>query len=222
MGQAAAKKSDVGQGRETYERLVAEIRAGKLRPRDRLTETELAARLGISRTPVREAIRQLEADGLVVHIPRVGAAIRSLNYAEITELYQMRTVLEGTAARFAARAAAEAELAELNAINAEMSREISNVDRLYTLNRQFHTALMSAAKNRFLLKAAEAVDKTLLILGPSTMEEGGRAGEAIAEHGEVLEALHARDGGAAEAAMRRHIEAAHRARLRQLRSAADA
>jgi DNA-binding GntR family transcriptional regulator len=222
MGQAAAKKSDVGQGRETYELLVAEIRAGKLRPRDRLTETELAARLGISRTPVREAIRQLEADGLVVHIPRVGAAIRSLDYAEITELYQMRTVLEGTAARFAARAAAEAELAELNAITAEMSREISNVDRLYTLTRQFHTALMSAAKNRFLLKAAEAVDKTLLILGPSTMEEGGRAGEAIAEHGEVLEALHARDGGAAEAAMRRHIEAAHRARLRQLRSAADA
>lgn len=221
MGQAAAKKSDAGQGRDAYERLVAEIRAGKLKSRDRLTETELAARLGISRTPVREAIRQLEADGLVVHIPRVGAAVRSLDYAEITELYEMRTVLEGTAARFAARAAAEAELAELDAINAEMSRETSNVSRLYTLNRQFHTALLSAAKNRFLLKAAEAVDKTLLILGPSTMEEGARASEAVTEHGDVLDALHSRNGEAAETAMRRHIDAAHRARLRQLRSAAD-
>ncbi len=221
MGQAAAKKSDVGQGREAYERLVTEIRTGKLKPRDRLTETELAARLGISRTPVREAIRQLEADGLVVHIPRVGAAVRSLDYAEITELYEMRTVLEGTAARFAARAAAEAELAELDAINVEMSRKKTDVSRLYALNRQFHTGLLSAAKNRFLVKSAEAVEKTLLILGPSTMEEGGRAAEAIAEHGEVLEALHARNGELAEAAMRRHIEAAHRARLRQLRSLAD-
>jgi DNA-binding GntR family transcriptional regulator len=102
-----------------------------------------------------------------------------------------------------------------------MSSAKSDVERLYMLNRQFHTALLSAAKNRFLVKAAEAVEKTLLILGPSTMEEGDRASEAISEHGKVLEALHVRNGGLAESEMRQHIEAAHRARLRQLRSKAD-
>jgi DNA-binding GntR family transcriptional regulator len=221
VGRIAAKKSDVGQGREAYERLLVEIRVGKLKPKDRLTETELAARLGISRTPVREAIRQLEADGLVIHVPRVGAVVRSLEYAEITELYEMRAVLEGTAARFAARAATDVELAELDAINGEMERAVAKVAELYVLNRQFHAALLSAAKNRFLLKAAEAVDKTLLILGPSTMEEGGRANEAIAEHGKVLEALRARNGELAETTMRQHIDAAHGARLRQLRSKTD-
>jgi DNA-binding GntR family transcriptional regulator len=115
-----APETDTRQGRDAYARLVADIRAGTLRPGDRLTETDLADRLGISRTPVREAIRQLESDGLVTHIPRVGAVVRRLDYAEITELYEMRAVLEGTAARFAARAASDVELAELGAINAEM------------------------------------------------------------------------------------------------------
>lgn len=205
---------------DAYARLVGELRAGTLRPGDRLTETELAQRFGISRTPVREAIRQLEAEGLVVHLPRVGASIRALDYAEVTELYEMRGVLEGTAARLAARAASEIELSELAAINEEMAAALGDVERLYHLNQHFHTALLDAAKNRFLVAAVGAVRKTMLILGPSTMEEGARASEALAEHQAVLEALAARDGLAAEAAMRRHIEAAQRVRLRQFRTRA--
>ena len=206
-----------GQGRDAYARLVEEIRAGILKPHDRLLETDLAARLGISRTPVREAIRQLEADGLVVHVPRVGAAVRALDYAEVTELYEMRAVLESTAARFAARAGSDMELAELAAINAEMTTSQGDVARLYELNRQFHGALLNTAQNRFLGQAVQAVQKTLLILGPSTMEEGDRAAEAVREHAAILDALSARDGDAAESAMRAHIEAAHRVRLRQFR-----
>lgn len=221
MGRASEKKPDISQGRDAYERMVAEIQAGALRPNDRLTETDLAARFGISRTPVREAIRRLETEGLVIHLARVGATVRALDYAEVTELYEMRAVLEGTAARLSARAASDIELAELDAINTEMSRAGSDVTRLYDLNRQFHAALLDAAKNRFLVKAVEAVQKTLLILGPSTMEEGSRTAEALAEHQEVLEALCARDGVRAEAAMRRHIEAAHRVRLRQFRGASS-
>jgi len=210
------RQSDTRQGRDAYERLVQEIRHGALKPGDRLVEADLATRLGLSRTPVREAIRQLESDGLVGHMPRAGASVRKLEYAEITELYEMRAVLEGTAARFAARAASEIELAELAAINDEM-RAASDSQTLYDANRQFHAVLLNAARNRYLVKSVEAVQKTLLILGPSTMEEGDRAAQAIAEHGHVLDALHARDGDAAEAAMRAHIEAAHSARLRRLR-----
>lgn len=213
--------TDTRQGRDAYARLMADIRAGRLRPGDRITETDLAERLGLSRTPVREAIRQLESDGLVAHVPRVGTVVRRLDYSEITELYEMRAVLEGTAARLAARAASDVELSELETINAEM-RDAADAGTLLDANRQFHTVLLNAARNRFLVKSVEAVQKTLLILGPSTMEDGTRAAEAIAEHDRVIAALHARDGAAAEAAMRLHVEAAHRARLRQLREAAAA
>lgn len=217
---SAAGRPETGQGRDAYERLIAEIRTGALRPGDRLTETELAERLGISRTPVREAIRLLETDGLVEHQPRAGARIRRLDLAEVTELYEMRAVLEGTAARFAARAAYDSELAELRAINAEMAAASGNPERLYHANRQFHGILLNAARNRFLWRSVEAVQKTLLILGRSTMEEADRAQAAVAEHAAILDALQTHDGDAAEAAMRRHIEGAHRARLKQLRDLA--
>ena len=212
------KPADLSQGQDTYHRIIGDIRSGRLGPGDRLTETELAARLNVSRTPVREAIRQLEAEGLVTHIPRVGAAIRRLDHAEISELYDMRTVLEGTAARFAARAASAVELDELSAIHEAMTGAATPA-ALFDLNRQFHAALLDAARNRFLVKSVAAIHTTLLILGPSTMEEEGRAAAAIDEHARVLAAVKARDEDAAEAAMRNHIESAHRARLRQLRGA---
>lgn len=213
-----ARKDRSPQGQEAYMRLLDEIRVGALLPRARLTETELAARLNISRTPVREAIRQLEADGLVVHVPRVGATIRALDYSEVMELYEMRTVLEGTAARLAARAASRIEMTQLADINAEMAKAVKgDMARLSGLNRQFHMTLLNAAKNRFLTRSMKSLQKTLLILGPSTLEESDRAQEAQAEHDTIMAALTAREGAAAEAAMRTHIEAAHGTRLRQFR-----
>ncbi len=214
----ATSVRDISQGQDAYQRLIAQIRSGSLRPGDRLTETDLAMRLGISRTPVREAIRALEADGLVVHIPRVGASIRRLGYSEVTELYEMRMVLEGTAARLSARTASEVELAELDTISQEMAEAQADDLRLYELNRQFHRTLLNAARNRFLIDAVAGLEKTLLILGPSTMEDSARAAEAQTEHEALLTALHNRDAEAAEALMRHHIRAAHRIRLRQFRS----
>lgn len=208
------------QGRSAYERLLEEIASGLLAPGTRLREVELAGRLGISRTPVRDAIRQLEADGLVVHIPRVGATIRSLDYAEVMELYEMRAVLEGTAARLAARAASDVEIAELESLNEELAAAEGDARQSYALNKQFHRTFLDAARNRYLTHSVNSLEKTLLILGPSTLSETDRAREAVAEHAEVLDALRAHDGARAEQLMRRHIEAAHRARLRQLRSVA--
>jgi DNA-binding GntR family transcriptional regulator len=152
-----------------------------LPPGARLRETDLADRLGISRTPVREAIRQLEADGLVIHLPRQGATVRSLDYAEVIELYEMRAVLEGTAARLAARAASSVELAELAALHADLAAAPAGA-QARELNRQFHRTLLDAAKNRFLLKAMAALQKTMLILGPTTLADPARAADAVAEH----------------------------------------
>lgn len=203
-------------GRSVYDRVIAEIRSGALGPGARLTEADLAERLAVSRTPVREAIRRLEAEGLVTHVPRVGATIRTLSYPEIMELYEMRTVLEAAGARFAARAASEIELAELAAINAELGAAVGS-RQAFDLNRAFHDALAMAAKNRFLNGAMAAMQNTLLILGASTLEDAERVREAVAEHEAVLAALRDRDEDRAERAMRTHLEAAHRARLRQLR-----
>ena len=88
---------------DAYSLILDAIDRGRYPPGARLVETELAERFGVSRTPIREAIRQLEADGVVTHVPRQGACIRTLDYAEVMELYEMRAVLEGTAARLAAR-----------------------------------------------------------------------------------------------------------------------
>lgn len=206
------------QGQGAYDRLLDEIRRGDLLPGARLREVELAERFGISRTPVREAIRRLEADGLVEHLPRQGASLRRLSYAEVMELYEMRAVLEGTAARLAARAASELEMRELAEINAEMSASTDPV-QIVRLNRQFHTGLLNAAKNRYLQRAIAAMGRTLLILGRSTLFDPARIASAAAEHEALIRALAARDGAAAEATMRGHIEAAHRIRLRQLREA---
>lgn len=207
------------QGESVYERLCEDIRAGVLAPGSRLREAEIAERLSVSRTPVREAIRRLEAEGLVDHLPRSGATVRRLDYSETMELYEMRTVLEGTAARLAARAASPVELEELQAINAEMRAADGQPERLVRLNRQFHRRLLEASRNRFLLRAMATVENTLLILGASSMHLPERAVAAVAEHGEVLDALLIRDGAAAEAAMRRHMERAQFARLQILRQA---
>jgi DNA-binding GntR family transcriptional regulator len=137
------------QGNTVYRQLLDEVREGRLNPGDRLRETDLAERLGVSRTPVREAIRLLETDGIVTHVPRLGATIRTLDYAEVMELYEMRAVLEGTAARLAARAASEIEIDELFDMNRELER-LGNDPEAFVLNRQFHAALLDAAKNRFL------------------------------------------------------------------------
>ncbi|WOI58276.1 GntR family transcriptional regulator [Palleronia sp. LCG004] len=208
------------QGNAAYLRLLTELREGRLNPGDRLRETELAERLGVSRTPVREAIRQLEADGIVTHVPRQGAAIRRLDYAEVMELYEMRTVLEGTAARLAARAASEIEIEELFDMNRQMAA-LGSAPEAFILNRQFHAALLDAAKNRFLTRSIHALQKALMILGPTTLTEPDRAEKAVEEHFGVLEAIKARDGSLAEAAMRAHIEIAQRVRVRDLRASSQ-
>ncbi len=206
------------QGEAAYRALLDDVRRGLLLPGARLRESEIAARLGISRTPVREAIHRLEADGLVVHQPRLGATVRRLDHGEVMELYEMRTVLEGTAARLAARAASEVELADLRAIHEDLAvtAEPALASRL---NRHFHATLLNAAKNRFLVSAVATLERTLSILGRSTLVEPGRADAAVREHAAIMAALEARDGAAAEAAMRAHIEAAQRVRLRQQREA---
>ena len=127
----------------------------------------------------------------------------------------MRAVLEGTAARLAARAASDVELDELEVLNDRLA-EAGTGPEAARINRIFHATLLDAAKNRFLAKSMLSLQKALLILGPSQLLDSDRAETAVVEHRRIMAALTSRDGAAAETEMRAHIHAAQRMRIRAL------
>ena len=187
------------------------LRTGSFRPGQRLLETELAEHLGMSRTPVREAIRRLQSEGLIAHLPARGLCVAAYDAAQVDELYVMREALEGTAARLAAQHAGRPEIALLQRM-LEQEKDLTG-EAAAEHNRRFHRALHQAAHNRYLLRSLSAISDALLLLGPTTLEAPGRAAAARAEHAMIVAAIATRDAVSAEAAARAHIAAAHEARL---------
>lgn len=192
------------------------IRRGDYVPGARLREEEVAARLNLSRTPVREALRRLEAEGIVEHQPRSGAVVRQLSHAEVVELYEMRVVLERTAAEMAAKHGTEAEFDTLAALNRQIEAERSNPARAAAINQDFHRGLYLACRNRFLLDAARGLNNALLLLGPTTFTDEGRIDLVVRQHAAIIEALDAGDAEAAGAAAEAHLQASLRVRLQAL------
>jgi DNA-binding GntR family transcriptional regulator len=199
-------------GQEAYARVRDQIRDGSLAPGIRLTETDLAARLGVSRTPIRQAIARLEAEGLVTHEPRRGLTVSRPDHHQVVELYVMREVLEGAAARFAAQHASETEIAAMAELVAQEPEHFGDTHALAETNQRLHGLLYLAAHNRYLLRSLEQIAATMALL-PSLLTQDGRAEQAHGEHRAILKALRRRDGDAAEAAARLHAAAAQRHRL---------
>ncbi|EDP64325.1 F0F1 ATP synthase subunit A [alpha proteobacterium BAL199] len=212
-------KSPTGEGPESrgevaYARLKEAIQAGLLKPGERIREIEMAERLSMSRTPVREALRRLEADGLLTFAPYRGMVIAELDHQAVMELYQMREVLEGTAAGLAARHASEAEVAVLRDIMVTDPGDDADPQRLAQHNRQFHGALYRAAHNRYLLKTLNVLRDAMALLGMTTLSLTGRSDTAFDEHEAIVRAIEEHNPEAAEAAARAHIRSAQRARIR--------
>lgn len=203
----------MAQGEAAYHRLLDAIRDGGFRPGDRLRETDIAARLSLSRTPIREALRRLEADGIVEHRPRSGAVIRTLGHVELVELYEMRVVLERTAAELAARHAVTAEIDAMDELNAEIRPGIGS-DRASALNQRFHRCLYLATRNRFLLESARALNNALLLLGPTTLADGDRIRIVTGQHQDIIDAIRAGDIEAAGASAEAHLQTSLRHRLK--------
>ncbi|SHJ40390.1 transcriptional regulator, GntR family [Roseomonas rosea] len=199
-------------GRDAYERVKAAIRDGSLPPGLRLTEADLVTRLGISRTPVRQALTRLETEGLVSHEPRRGIVVSRPDHQQVIELYALREVLEGTAARFAAQHASEAELEALARLVAEEAAALERPAELSAINLRLHALLHRAAHNRYLLRALAQLTDTMALL-PTMLGDPGRAQQSHKEHGALLEALSQRNGAAAEAAMREHLRSAQQHRI---------
>jgi DNA-binding GntR family transcriptional regulator len=200
-----------------YQALRRELVSGTYRLGDRLREDEIAERLKVSRTPVREALGRLAARGLIVPSGARGVVVRSLDTAEVVELYAMREILEGAAARLAAEHASEPEVEALNDIEAD-AVHAGEPDRLATINRAFHRAIFAAARNRYLNDALEDLQDAIALLGGTTFSVAGRPRTAAAEHRAIIDAIARRDPDAAEQAARAHIREALRERLRMPRN----
>ena len=198
---------------EVYETIRTRILAGDIRPGDHLREGALAEGLGLSRTPVREALRRLESDGLAVHEAHKGVVVAHLDHQAVTELYLIREVLEGTAAGEAARHASEAEIAALEDLLAPSAEREVAAAEASRVNRVFHSAIRNAAHNRFLVRTLDGLAQSMALLGPTTLGIPGRQDEAATEHAAIVAAIRDRAPEAAEAAARDHIRKAHRARL---------
>jgi len=203
------------RGENAYDALIEALREGVFLPGDRLREEAVARKLQLSRTPVREALRRLESDGIVEHRARIGATIKVLSSSEIVELYEMRMVLERTAAEMAARHGNVTEFEALDAVNAEIkkNREIPNV--CVSLNQDFHRSLYRVGRNRFLIEAARALNNSLLLLGPTTYTDTDRIEAVVSQHQDIIVALNERNESAAGMAAESHLRTSLLYRLKR-------
>jgi DNA-binding GntR family transcriptional regulator len=193
-------------GNTAYQAVFDAIAAGRIKPGERLRETELAEMIGLSRTPIREAIRRLESEGLVSHEPRIGAVVKSLTQQEIVELYEMRIVLETTAASMAAKHASAAEIRHLENLNAQMLDAADVPVQVSALNQRFHGCIVNAARNRFLAQSYRNLANSLILLGQTTLETPERVKSVNLQHIDIIDALSKGDAKEAAVAMSVHME----------------
>jgi DNA-binding GntR family transcriptional regulator len=203
-----------GDDTDPYARLLEAIDSGAYPPGARLIETELASRFGISRTPVRQALSRLEAQGIAARDARGGLVVATLDYDQLGELYEVREMAEALAARLAARHASPTEIGLLKELVEQDRKRTGNVSALAQSNRVFHQQLHRASHNRYLVQTLAAMRRSLSLLSGTTLASPGRGAESVEEHAAIVAAIAARDEASAEAAARRHIVNALRTRLR--------
>jgi DNA-binding GntR family transcriptional regulator len=172
----------------------------------RLDERRLANDLGISRTPVREAMAQLEREGFVRSVPRRGIYVVRKTKAEVVELITAWAALESMAARLITQNASEQEIATLRAMFAtfENGRLHANLDEYSEVNIEFHQAIIRMSRNRVLIDLAENLFAHMRMIRRKTIGERDRADRSISDHMNIIRAIEARDTGRAEALVRDH------------------
>ncbi|WP_298241423.1 GntR family transcriptional regulator [uncultured Bradyrhizobium sp.] len=220
-GGSIARSSGVALGEAVFRSLCEALQAGSYRAGDRLREEEVAQRLKVSRTPVREALGRLAARGFVEPAAGRGLIVRNLDISEVLELYAMREIMEGAAARLAAEHASSTEIEALGDIEqafvaASATDTPETAGDMARLNRAFHEAICRAARNRYLDNASRELQDWIALLGPTTFTVAGRPSTSHDEHQAIVAAIAARDGDKAEQLARAHIREALRCRLKLL------
>ena len=201
-----------------YDRLKDAIITGTLRPLERISENKVAADFGLSRTPVRQALQRLEAEGLIQVVPKRGSFVSRPTVEDILEIYQIRTPLEAACARVAAERIEESQIALLDRlVRVEQARGPGRAaDRSLRAAAQFHAVIYGCSRNQrmaTLLVDLQNQVHRVRVLWPSTV---ARLGDTWSEHAAIVEALRARDGAAAERLMIEHLEKARLSTLHRI------
>lgn len=182
----------------------------EFRPGDRLAEADLAARLEVSRTPVREALRQLAADGLVEHVPNKGARVVTLSAHELEHVFELRARVEGTAASRAAAGATDTELDRLD----DLAEQIAlyglpgpdqALDRVYGCNADFHLLLAESSRSTVVAASVRQLFHTAATVRTYQGFDEASVRRSVAHHLEIVAALRARDGEWARSTMHSHL-----------------
>jgi DNA-binding GntR family transcriptional regulator len=196
-----------------YESLRDAISDGRIAGGERVREEDVARNLGVSRTPVREALQRLQQRGILILGPGRGLMVAQLSHEQVIELYAMREILEGSAARFAAMNATAAEIATLYELQ-EQLRTAEGDDMLHiTLNRRFHQAIYEAAHNCYLMQTLESLHDSFALLRSSTFRLPHRQRNSDEERHRIIAAIEKRDPELAEKEAREHILQAQRTRF---------
>jgi DNA-binding GntR family transcriptional regulator len=197
------------------ESLRHEILEGRLKPGEWLRQERLAQEHGVSHMPVREALKQLAAEGLVEHVPYRGARVVQFTLDDVEDLYECRAFIEGLAARSAAVHISDTQVAELERLHERMAQLAGpdSLDEYRELNRYFHKLIFTASRRSYLVRTLAQLWAAFPTMLWSNFAQtvrttpAGRDESDVEEHAAIVAALRARDGAAAERAVRRHIGA---------------
>jgi len=196
-----------------YESLRDAIWDGRIAVGERVREEEIARNLGVSRTPVREALQRLHQRGLLVFGAGRGLTVALLSQHQVLQLYAMREILEGSAARFAAEHATAPEIAVLWRLQKELCKPDHDTMALVTLNRRLHQAIYEAAHNQYLIQTLSVLHDSLALLHSTTFRAPSRRKESDEEHRQIVAAIEQHNPDRAEEAAREHIRQAQRTRF---------
>ncbi|MFZ5642753.1 MAG: GntR family transcriptional regulator [Bacillota bacterium] len=206
-----------------FESLREAIIQGRLKPGERLMEMQLADEMGVSRTPVREAIRKLELEGFVVMIPRKGAYVSGISVKDIVDVFEVRAALEALAAGLAAERITDEELEDLERSLFQISElsDKADIDAIVETDTNFHELIYRACRNERLVSIITHLKEQIQRFRTTSLSQPGRSKDALGEHRAIVEAISDRNVEMAQNLAREHIENAEQSLLNALREAKE-
>ena len=190
---------------DVAERLRARIFEQAIEPGAWIDEQTLAAEYGISRTPLREALKVLATEGLVTMKPRRGAYVAEMSRDDVAQVYRLLALLEADAVADVARHASEEQLAHLQALHDLLERQVRQRDAFFATNERFHMALLDVAGNRWRTQIVTDLRKVMKLNRHHSLFKQGRLADSLGEHRLLMEALKRRNAARATALMRQHF-----------------
>jgi len=191
---------------EVAERLRQQIFARELEPGSWIDEQKLAAEYGISRTPLREALKVLAVEGLVTMKVRRGAYVTEMSADDVAQVYHLLGLLEADAAGEVARKATDAQLVELRQLHEQLEKQARSRDAFFATNEAFHMKLLEFAGNRWRIQMVTDLRKVMKLNRHHSLFKQGRLASSLAEHRELIAAIEGRDARTATRLMREHFD----------------